>query len=88
MSYEVFIERGVQKALIRLPEGLPDVAYERVSDAIDALAEDPRPPGSIELSGRPGYRLRIDDYHILYAVDDEERVVAVFRVGHRRDIYH
>jgi len=88
VSYEIFIQRGARKALLRLPDGLPDVVYGRVSDAIDALAEDPRPLGFIKLSGRPGYRLRVDDYRILYAVDDEERVVAVFRVGHRRDVYH
>jgi mRNA interferase RelE/StbE len=83
VSYEIFVERAARKALARLSAD----AYERVGNAIEALADDPRSPDSIRLSGRPGYRLRIGDYRILYAVDDEERVVAVFRVGYRRVVY-
>ena len=37
--------------------------------------------------GRPAYRVRVGDYRILYTVEDDVLVVAVFRVGHRRDVY-
>lgn len=60
---------------------------ERLDAAIDELAEDPRPPNSIKLSGREGYRLRVGDYRALYRVDDAQQEVTVTRVGHRRDIY-
>lgn len=36
--------------------------------------------------GRPAYRVRVGDYRILYTVEDDVLVVAVFRVGHRRDV--
>jgi mRNA interferase RelE/StbE len=52
------------------------------------LRADPRPLGAIALQGhRPYLRLRIGDYRIIYAVDDEARVVTVTVAGHRRDIY-
>lgn len=55
--------------------------------AIDALAEDPKPPGAIKLQGREGYRLRVGDYRVLYRVDDEAQEVLITRVGHRRNVY-
>src|SRR5437867_1143442 len=59
----------------------------RVIQAIEGLATDPRPPGTIKLQGREGYRLRVGDYRIIYTIDDAGRIVIVGQVGHRRDIY-
>lgn len=83
MSYEVRISSRTEKQLTRLP----DRVYERVLGAILALEEEPRPRNSRKMSGRQGYRLRIGDYRAIYEVDDEERIVTVVRVGHRRDVY-
>ena len=54
MSYEVLILRRAQKELADLPK----VDYERVRDAIAALAENPRPAGCKKLVGREGWRIR------------------------------
>jgi mRNA interferase RelE/StbE len=48
MSYEVFILRRAQKELAALPK----TDYERLRDAIAALAENPRPAGCKKLTGR------------------------------------
>ena len=32
-------------------------------------------------------RIRVGDYRIVYAIDDQRRVVRVAAVGHRRDVY-
>ncbi|UUW88953.1 type II toxin-antitoxin system RelE family toxin [Pimelobacter simplex] len=58
----------------------------RIRGAIELLARDPHPPASRRLVGRPAYRVRVGDYRILYTVEDDVLVVAVFRVGHRRDV--
>jgi mRNA interferase RelE/StbE len=55
---------------------------------IDALADDPRPPGVRALTGhRPYLRVRSGDYRVIYVVDDEIRQVRVVVIGHRRDVY-
>jgi mRNA interferase RelE/StbE len=54
---------------------------------IRRLADDPRPPGSERLSGEDRYRIRRGDYRVVYAIDDEQRIVEVVRIGHRRDVY-
>jgi mRNA interferase RelE/StbE len=61
--------------------------YERVIAAIRELVHAPRPPGARKLSGRESYRIRIGDYRVIYLVDDEELIVTVLGVGHRREIY-
>jgi mRNA interferase RelE/StbE len=84
VSYDVFTTGKVEKAIARLPED----AYQRMNDAIvDALAEDPRPPGCEKLSGREGYRIRVGEWRAIYRVDDQQRRVDVVRVAHRRDVY-
>ena len=51
------------------------------------LADDPRPPASRPLRGRPGYRLRVGDHRVVYTVDDGVLTIVVVTVGHRRDVY-
>ena len=54
---------------------------------IRGLAADPRPPGCEKLSGRDRYRLRQGKYRIVYSIGDENLVVYVVKVGHRKDVY-
>ncbi len=31
--------------------------------------------------------MRVGNYRIVYDVDDEQRLVTILKIGHRRDIY-
>ncbi len=59
----------------------------RVQDLIGLLAHDPRPPASRPLRGRPGYRVRVGDYRIIYTIADEVLLIVVVALGHRREVY-
>ena len=59
----------------------------RVQGAIALLGDDPRPPAARALQGRPGLRVRVGDYRIIYAVADDVLLVVVVTLGHRRDVY-
>jgi mRNA interferase RelE/StbE len=83
VTYRLSIPRSVNKRM----ERLPDQVYERVDGAILSLAEDPRPPGCVRLKGREEWRIRVGDYRIVYGIDDEQRVVEILNVAHRRDVY-
>ena len=60
---------------------------QRVVERISKLAEDPRPSGSEKISGQDKYRVRQGRYRILYAIADQDLIVQVVKVGHRKDIY-
>lgn len=67
---------------------LPREAQVRIASAIDSLATGPRPPGVTKLRGPEGfYRVRVGDYRIVYAIDDDVLLVLVVAVGHRREVY-
>ena len=82
-SYSVQIKRSAANEIERVPK--KDRA--RIVARIRELTDNPRPGGSQKLSGRELYRVRQGDYRVVYLVDDAERVVTVYSVGHRRDVY-
>ncbi|MFC1937998.1 type II toxin-antitoxin system RelE/ParE family toxin [Chloroflexota bacterium] len=66
---------------------LPTQTQERVNRTIARLAENPRPPGAKKLTARDGYRVRVGDYRVLYQVNDGAKVVIIYRVMARGDVY-
>ncbi len=83
MAYRIEIDRSAQKAL----RGLDGSVRPRVIDAIRALADNPRPPGSTKLVGHEAWRIRVGDYRIVYEIHDQVLLVLIVGIGHRRDIY-
>ncbi len=83
MAYRVLIRRKAQKQLDRLQEQY----REWIIGDVFALADDPRPPGCRRLQSREEWRIRIGDYRVIYAIDDEAREVLVVDIGHRRNVY-
>ncbi len=71
----VFEERAINRAagfLADDPEGV-----RQVLDAIDALADEPRPPGSFPFGSPDLRRLRVGRYRVLYEIRG-----GVISVGH------
>lgn len=61
---------------------------QRVVKRIQALATDPRAPGSEKLAGYGDrHRVRQGRYRIIYLIDDGRHEVTIFKVGHRKDVY-
>ncbi len=60
MAYSITILRRAQKEL----SSLPKEDYQRVRDAILKLGETPRPDGTLKMTGRPAWRIRVGDYRV------------------------
>ena len=61
---------------------------QRIVSRIQALGKEPRPAGCEKLAGVSAlYRIRQGKYRVIYAVNDVQRLVEVFKVGHRREVY-
>ncbi|MBW4469228.1 MAG: type II toxin-antitoxin system RelE/ParE family toxin [Stenomitos rutilans HA7619-LM2] len=84
MVYRIeFIKRAAKEL-----KALPLDIQLQLKPKIDALAENPRPPGVIKLEGEDNaYRLRVRDYRLVYEIYDDRLVISVVRVGHRREVY-
>lgn len=82
--YRVELKPSAARALRKLDADI----QRRLIARVEALAENPRPPGAEKLEGRRDlYRIRVGDYRIIYQVGDKVLLVLVVRVGHRRDVY-
>ena len=81
--YRIEVRPAAIRALRKLDPGI----RPRIEGAVALLAEDPRPPASRPLTGRPGYRVRVGDYRIIYTIHDDRLLVVVVTLGHRRDAY-
>lgn len=52
------------------------------------LEKDPRPHDCKQLQGKTDlYRVRTGDYRIIYTIKDNQLLVLVVQIGHRRDVY-
>lgn len=81
--YRIVIENRAGNEI----KSLPDDIIQRVIDAIRALESNPRPHGTKKLIGGDGWRVKIRTYRILYTIDDKQRLISVYRVKHRKDVY-
>jgi mRNA interferase RelE/StbE len=55
---------------------------------IERLADDPRPPGCRKLRGyKDLWRVRVGDYRVVYIIEDDNKMVTVTRIAHRREAY-
>jgi len=82
-SYRLELETRALKEL----KGLPKDRRELLRGVLDDLEREPRPPGAKKLSGVDGWRVRKGDYRVLYTIDDPSRLVRVYRIGRRREVY-
>ena len=82
-SFEVIFKQSVAKDLRQIPN--KDAA--RILKRIESLRLEPRPSGVEKLSGQEKYRIRQGVYRILYEIRNNELIVVVVKIGHRRDVY-
>lgn len=82
-NYRIVIRKSAAKEI----EKIQKEDRIRIVEKIRSLSSDPYPTGSKKLSGQEKYRIRQGNYRILYQVINEELVINVVKVGHRRNIY-
>jgi mRNA interferase RelE/StbE len=84
MAYVVAFKPSADKALRKLPSKV----QERIALATKELRDDPRPRGCKKLKGEDNlWRIRVGDYRVVYTIKDDQLIVLVVRVAHRKDVY-
>jgi len=82
-EYKIFFKKSVWKDF----ELIPKNDLKKILKDIESLRINPRPSGSIKLSGQERYRLRQGQYRIIYSIQDIELSIWVVKVGHSKDVY-
>ena len=81
--YELQYKKKAIKALAKINNPY----YTSIIEAIDKLAENPRPFGYKKLTGREGYRIRVGTYRIIYDIFETNLIIEIVNVGVRGDVY-
>ena len=82
-NFDLLIKPSAGRTL----EDLPRKDRTKISRKIQELARQPRPHGCEKLSGEEKYRIRQGNYRVVYAIDDDQRIVLVVKIGHRKEVY-
>lgn len=83
MKYQVLLLPKAQKDL----DKFRGKEFSKLSKFIANLANNPRCMGSVKLTNEGGHRIRAGIYRILYRIDDGEKKIFIYRVGHRKEVY-
>ena len=82
--YSVVLTKSAEKELY----ALPSVAIKNIILSLQSLEDNPRPIGCKKLKEFKNlWRIRIDNYRAIYAIEDVILLVDVREIGHRKDIY-
>jgi mRNA interferase RelE/StbE len=82
LLYEIIFSNKAKKQLLKLEK----TTQRRVIAILERIRI--RPEFYItKLIGDPGYKLRVGDYRAIMDIDNNNLLILVIKVGHRRDIY-
>jgi mRNA interferase RelE/StbE len=83
--YKIAYTTQAAKSLLKMPRNTASLIREKLAQvAID-------PFGSIsnakKLQDRPGYRLRVGDWRVIYEINKDEVVIIVMKIAPRGEVY-
>lgn len=82
MTYSIVLTKRAEKQIDALDAAIRD----RILSAVKRIRIRPYRYVT-KLVGSGGYRLRIGDYRVILDIKQDELIILVIKVGHRRSIY-
>lgn len=82
--YQLLYEKSVFKDL----DKIPSKNLDQIQKVFKKIAENPRQKGIKKLTGYSNrYRFRQGDYRVIYSIKNEQKVLNILFVRHRKDVY-
>ncbi len=80
--YKIIFSQGAEKEFLKLDKQV----QERIIRAFTKLLINPK-RNLEKLVGLPYYKLRISDYRLIIKLDEQNQIINIMKVGHRKNIY-
>jgi mRNA interferase RelE/StbE len=82
--YSIELAPAAQRQLKKLPASLLRTLLKQ----IQKLSHDPRPTGFKKLVNHETlYRIRVNDYRIIYTINDKQLLILIVKIGSRKEVY-
>jgi len=83
--YKITFTTQASKALLKMPRDTAQLIREKLNQ----VASDPFASilNAKKLQGRPGYRLRIGDWRVIYEINKDEITIIVMKIAPRGEVY-
>lgn len=82
MNFTVLLHPRAARFLERLEEPLKARIKKRMKELKDA----PQEKGE-RLIHSPFWKIRVEDYRVIYEIDRSQRRIVILFIGHRRNVY-
>ena len=84
--YEVVFKKSAAKELQTLPQKI----QQKILDAVQLLSLNPYTE-LLQIKKMKGadslYRVRIQDYRVIYLIENQTIKVTIIKIGHRKEVY-
>ena len=82
--YSLVYTKQAAKTLLKMPRNLALLVREK----LEQIAQEPyaQNPNVKKLQNRPGYRLRVGDWRIIYEIENDRLVILVLKITPRGEV--
>lgn len=82
--YEIRYIKEAIKTLRKLPRNMRELIEQKLQE----FAENPASGRNVlKLEGRPGYRMRVGDWRIVFDIDTGALIILVLKIAPRGEVY-
>jgi mRNA interferase RelE/StbE len=83
--YKITYTTQAAKSLLKMPRNTASLIREKLAQ----IANDPFAsiPNAKKLQDKPGYRLRIGDWRVIYEINKDEVMIIVMKIAPRGEVY-
>jgi mRNA interferase RelE/StbE len=83
--YKITYTSQAARSLLKMPRNTANLIRQKLGQ----IANDPFAsiPNAKKLQDRPGYRLRVGDWRVIYEINPNEVAIIVMKIAPRGEVY-